>query len=199
MTNTKGVILNLSLCDFLLSGGVVELVLWGPIKTQLDARVLPQAHNDVPQLFRHAAFLNGVCKMHEFPGIVLQGRYSEHLLVCHQRKYIYTNHIEVSLSCYLLIVVAIGHVECGHGLHNGHHGLQGVAVDDDNELHAFFKWVTILVDNSDGEKYSVSLWFIIEWKGNKTQLWCKSNILLHLFDDSAFAWFSSTYKKVEKH
>lgn len=45
--------------------------------------------------------------------------------------------------------MAVVNVECVHGLHNGHHGLQGVAVDDDNELQAFFKRVTIFVDNSD--------------------------------------------------
>lgn len=63
---------------------------------------------------------------------------------------IYAKHIEVYLSCcYLLISVAIVYIECVHGLHNGHDGLQGVAVDDGNELQAFFKWVTIFVDNSD--------------------------------------------------
>ena len=39
-------------------------------------------------------------------------------------------------------------VECGHGLHDGHDGLEGVAVDDDDELHTLLKGVTIFVDNS---------------------------------------------------
>jgi len=54
-------------------------------------------------------------------------------------------------SCYLLITVAKVNIECVHGLHNGHDGLQGVAVDDGNELQALFKWVTIFVDNSGEE------------------------------------------------
>lgn len=72
-TNSNVTILNLSLGDFLLSSGVVELVLWGPVKARLYASVLPQAQYDVWHLFRHGAFLNGVCKMHEFPGIILHG------------------------------------------------------------------------------------------------------------------------------
>lgn len=48
--------------------------------------------------------------------------------------------MEVFLSChYLLIRVAIVNIECVHGLHNSHDGLQGVAVDDGNKLQALFK------------------------------------------------------------
>lgn len=48
--------------------------------------------------------------------------------------------MEVCPSChYLLIGVAVVDIECAHGLHNGHDGLQGVAVDDGNELQALFK------------------------------------------------------------
>lgn len=39
---------------------------------------------------------------------------------------------------YLLIRVAVVNIECAHGLYNGHHRLQGVAVDDGNELQALF-------------------------------------------------------------
>lgn len=55
----------------LLSSRVVELVLGGPVKARLDARVFPQAQDDVRQLFGHGALLDGVCKMHELPGVVL--------------------------------------------------------------------------------------------------------------------------------
>lgn len=61
-------------------------------------------------------------------------------------------YVEMSVSSgYLLIRVPVVDIERVHGLHNGHDGLQGVAVDDGNELQAFFKRVTIFVDNS-GEK-----------------------------------------------
>lgn len=63
---------NLSSDENLLSSRVVELVLWGPVEACLYASVLPEAQNDFWQLFRHGAFLNGVCQVHEFPGIVLQ-------------------------------------------------------------------------------------------------------------------------------
>lgn len=53
--------------------------------------------------------------------------------------------------CYLLIGVAVVNIERVHGLHDGHDGLQGVAVNDGNKLQALFKWVTIFVNNS-GEK-----------------------------------------------
>ncbi len=66
---------------------------------------------------------------------------------------IHTKHTKACLICrYLVISVAIVNIECVHGLHNGHDGLQGVAVDDGNELQAFFKRVTIFVDNSDEKK-----------------------------------------------
>lgn len=55
----------------LLSGRVVELVLGGPVEARLDARVFPQAEDDVRQLFRHGALFDGVCKMHELSGVVL--------------------------------------------------------------------------------------------------------------------------------
>lgn len=58
----------------LLSRRVVELVLGRPVKARLDPRVLPQAQNDVGHFFGHGALLDGVCKVHELPGIVLQGR-----------------------------------------------------------------------------------------------------------------------------
>lgn len=49
-------------------------------------------------------------------------------------------HTKVHLSRrYLLVSVAEADVECAHGLHNGHDRLQGVAVDDGDELQAFFK------------------------------------------------------------
>lgn len=38
----------------------------------------------------------------------------------------------------LLVGVAEVDIERAHGLHDGHHGLQSVAVDDDDELQAFF-------------------------------------------------------------
>ena len=44
--------------------------------------------------------------------------------------------------------MAVVNVECVHGLHDGHDGLQGVAVDDGNKLQALFKRITIFVDNS---------------------------------------------------
>lgn len=50
--------------------------------------------------------------------------------------------------------MAIADIKCVHGLHNGHNGLQGIAVDDGDELQAFFEWVTIFMDNSDKEIYS---------------------------------------------
>lgn len=53
--------------------------------------------------------------------------------------------------------MAVVNVECGHGPHNGQDGLQGVAVDNDNELQALFKRVTIFVDNSGEETQSMSL------------------------------------------
>lgn len=59
----------------LLSGRVVELVLGGPVEARLDAGVFPQAQDDVRQLFRHGALLDGVCKVHELPGVVLRERY----------------------------------------------------------------------------------------------------------------------------
>lgn len=54
-------------------------------------------------------------------------------------------------SNYLLIRVPIVDIERVHGLHDGHDGLQGVAVDDGNELQALFKRVTVFVDNSNGK------------------------------------------------
>lgn len=49
-------------------------------------------------------------------------------------------HKKVHLSRrYLLVSVAEADVECGHGLHDGHDRLQGIAVDDGDELQAFFK------------------------------------------------------------
>lgn len=59
---------------------------------------------------------------------------------------------EVEMCRYLLIRVAIVNIECVHGLHDGHDGLQSVAVDDGDKLQAFFKWVTIFVNNSAEKK-----------------------------------------------
>lgn len=88
--------------------------------------------------------------MHEFPGIILQedrDMYKLCLVVCKKPEIsLYKTHWNLS---YRLISVTVANVERAHGLHNGHDGLQGVAVDDDNELQALFKWVTIFVDNSD--------------------------------------------------
>lgn len=44
--------------------------------------------------------------------------------------------------------MAIVDAERGHGFHDCHDRLQGVAVDDGDELQALFKRVAILVDNS---------------------------------------------------
>ena len=57
----------------LLSSGVVELVLRGPIEAGLDARVIPQANDDVRHLLGHGALFDGVGEMHELPGVVLHG------------------------------------------------------------------------------------------------------------------------------
>lgn len=57
-----------------------------------------------------------------------------------------------STNSYLLITVAIVNVECVHGLHDGHHGLKGVAVDDDDELQRLLQGITILMDNSVEQK-----------------------------------------------
>lgn len=46
--------------------------------------------------------------------------------------------------------MAITDVQRVHGLDDRHDGLQRVAVDDGDELQAFFKRVTIFVDNSGG-------------------------------------------------
>lgn len=93
-------------------------------------------------------------------------------------------YVEMSVSSgYLLIRVPVVDIERVHGLHNGHDGLQGVAVDDGNELQAFFKRVTIFVDNS-GEK-NVAL-KKCNSKRRSALLRCKVS-LLHLFDNSAFA------------
>ena len=43
--------------------------------------------------------------------------------------------------------MTIVNVEHGHALHDGHDGLEGVAVDDDDELHTLLKGITIFVDN----------------------------------------------------
>lgn len=59
---------------------------------------------------------------------------------------------DVSVCVHLCGSVSIANVKCGHGPHNGQNGLHGVAVDDDNELQALFKGVTILVNNSGMEK-----------------------------------------------
>lgn len=56
----------------LLSSGVVKLVLRSPVVACLDTSVLPQPDDDVRQLFGHGTLLNGVCQVHELPGIVLQ-------------------------------------------------------------------------------------------------------------------------------
>lgn len=71
---------------------------------------------------------------------------------------------------YLLISVAIADIKCVHGLHNGHNGLQGVAVDDGNELQAFFKRVTIFVDNSDEKIHN---WCVIYSQLEKQKRLCK--------------------------
>lgn len=43
------------------------------------------------------------------------------------------------LLCYLLIRVAKVNVKSVHSLHDCHYGLQSVAVNDGDELQAFFK------------------------------------------------------------
>lgn len=48
--------------------------------------------------------------------------------------------------------MAVADVQCVHGLDDRHDGLQRVAVDDGDELQAFFKRVTIFVDNSGGRR-----------------------------------------------
>lgn len=54
-----------------LASGVVELVLRGAIETGLNTRVLPQSLDDVRHLFGHRALFDGVCHVHQLPGIVL--------------------------------------------------------------------------------------------------------------------------------
>lgn len=97
-------------------------------------------------------------------------------------------YVEMSVSSgYLLIRVPVVDIERVHGLHNGHDGLQGVAVDDGNELQAFFKRVTIFVDNSGENKCSIKkMQLIVNSKRRSAMLRCKVS-LLHLFDNSAFA------------
>lgn len=46
--------------------------------------------------------------------------------------------------------MAVADVQRVHGLDNRHDGLERVAVDDGDELQAFFERVTIFVDNSGG-------------------------------------------------
>lgn len=48
--------------------------------------------------------------------------------------------------------MAVVDVQCVHGLDDRHDGLQRVAVDDGDELQAFFKRVTVFVDNSGGTR-----------------------------------------------
>lgn len=52
--------------------------------------------------------------------------------------------------------MAVADVERVHGLDDGHDGLQRVAVDDGDELQAFFKRVTVFVDNSGGRHLIVT-------------------------------------------
>lgn len=87
---------------------------------------------------RCMSFLASSCRVDARGQGHIQVRFSSLQKTC--KKPIYTKHIKVFLSCrYLLIRVTKANIECVHGLHDGHDGLQGVAVDDGNELQAFFK------------------------------------------------------------
>lgn len=82
--------------------------------------------------------------------------------------------------------MSIVHIECVHGFHNGHDRLQRVAVDDSNELQALFKRVTIFVDNSV-EKMEGHRTVYSEYRDRQEAPLIESQILLHLFDNGAFA------------